>query len=305
MNSDVPRLKRVLCALDVDDSTQAALEIASAIAEGFQASADALYAPAPLFAFGGRAERVRRLIAEHNARERLQAMLVPFVSNATHWEPYVTRGLAGDVILSHSERRRSDLIVLGQRSGAVSASVASAAGCAVLTVHGQTPERALRRVLLPLGSSLAATCATSWAIALAERFQLEIDVVRIVAPRSGFWRWGSASVAPLNRSELQMHSVAKLTMSRLNAAGIPAKLRSETFDTGEVIELAASGAFDLVVTGLQQPGDVANDGEAFVRELRRASQVSVLSARSRGTSAFFARGPAGLAPDQRQLSIPA
>lgn len=304
MNSDVPRLKRVLCALDVDDGAQAPLEIASAIAAGFRASADALYAPAPLFAFGGRAERVRRLIAEHNARERLQAMLVPFVSGATHWEPYVTRGLVGDVILSHSERRRSDLIVLGQRSGGVSASVASAAGCAVLTVHGHGPERALRRVLLPLSSSLAATCATSWAIALAERFQLEIDVVRVATARGGFWRWGSAPAAPPNRSELQMRSVAKLTMSRLHAAGVSAKLRSETFDTGEVIALAASGAFDLVVTGLQQPGDAASDGEAFVHELRRGSQVSVLSARSRGTSALFARRPAAFA-DQQQLSIPA
>jgi nucleotide-binding universal stress UspA family protein len=305
MNSDVPRLKRVLCALDVDDSTQAPLELASAIAQGFQASADALYAPAPLFAFGGRAERVRRLIAEHNARERLEAMLVPFVSRATHWQPYVTRGLVGDVILSHSERRRSDLIVLGQRSGGISDSVASAAGCAVLTVRAQAPQRALRRVLLPLSSSLAATCATSWVIALAQRFQLEIDVVRSVPSRSGFWRWSTASAAPLGRSELQMRSVAKLSMSRLAAANVAAKLRCETFEAGECVELAASGAYDLVVTGLQQPGDAATEGEAFVRELRRTGRVSVLSVRSRGNRAQISRNPSGLLHDQRQLGISA
>ena len=313
MNGAGPTLRRVLCALDVESSTKAPLSIASAFAHGFRASVDALYAPAPLLAFGGRAERVRRLIAEHGARERLQAMLVPFASSL-QIESYVTRGPAEDVILAHSQQHQSDLIVLGCQNGTserggVSLPVVSAANCAVLTVRRQTPEVALRRVLLPLGSALAAEPASDWALALAGRFGAEITVVP-VANVPGFWRtWtGSAWSAADRRGQKRLLSLTNLVMSRLSAAGVSAKLHPEPSDAAGVVSMAAEGGYDLVALGLPPAGDAASDGEALARALRRRSDVPVLSVRARGVRARFARGQQSLLDlpgEGYELGIPA
>lgn len=315
MSGDALKLRRVLCALDVDSGARAPLSIASVLAQSFEASVDALYAPAPLQAFGGRVERVRSLIAEHNARERLQAMLAPF-AGAVRVESFITRGQAGDVILSHAEQHDSDLIVLGRpagsadRSGGVSVPVASAANCAVLTVRGVTPACAFRRVLMPLGGSLDPMPALHWAIALAARFDATIELVGVAPARSGFWRaLGPSSYSvPELRSQRRTLAQTKLVLSKLSAAGVRVSERSEQLEPDQVIDLVREGSFDLVVAGLQRIGDQAEHSETLVRALRRRTEVAVLTARALGVSALLGRGNATvteLYPYERVLGIPA
>ena len=60
MKLESSKLRRVLCALDVDRSGSTALAMASLLGERFQASVDALYAPPA---------------EEHSAQERLSALV--------------------------------------------------------------------------------------------------------------------------------------------------------------------------------------------------------------------------------------
>jgi hypothetical protein len=317
VSPEIPSLERVLCALDVDAVGRGTLSVAGLIAERFRASVDALYAPEPLLAFGGRTERVRRLIAEHSARERLQTMTAPF-SSSVRVSSFITRGRASSVILSHSEQHRSDLIVLGASSKRLFADsaaeivmpVSSAASCAVLTVRGQTAECAMRRILLPVGPTLAEAAAASWAIALAQRFAARVDVVPFGDARSGFWKTlaGRAVSGDARRMERRPQARTELVMARLQRAQVDAReLLLDDADFAGVVDVAESGCFDLVVMGLHARGDAAGDGEELLRLLRRRTCVPVLSTRAAGVRQLFARG--GLEPlaaeQLSELRIPA
>jgi nucleotide-binding universal stress UspA family protein len=317
MNGEVPSLERVLCALDVDASARGALSVGSVIAQRFRASFDALYAPAPVVAFAGRAERVRRLIAEHNARERMQGLLAPFESSLSV-SSFITRGQPSEVILSHSEQRRSDLIVMGgsaklrfgDGSGGIVAPVATAATCAVLTVGGRTAECAMRRILLPVGPTLAESPAVGWAIALGLRFGAEVHLLRVGAPRVGFWQaWAGPGRSPIDLpAERRARLRSDAVLVRLHAARVEARelKHSEHAHAAGIVALAGTGRFDLIIAGLHAQGDDTNAGEALVAALRRRTNASVLSVRAPGGGTSFARG--GLArPTQwaANFAIPA
>lgn len=316
MNGDVPSLQRVLCALDADASTRGALSVGSVIAQRFRASFDALYAPAPVVAFAGRAERVRRLIAEHNARERMQGLLAPFASSLSI-SSFVTRGQPSDVILSHSEQHRSDLIVMGtspkrfgDANGGIALPVATAATCAVLTVRVQTPECAMRRILLPVGPTLAESPAVGWAIALGLRFGAEVHLLRVGSPRLGFWQaWAGAARSPVDLlAEQRARRRTDAVLARLLAARVEARelKHAEHPDEAGIVALAGTGRYDLIIAGLHSQGDDTKASESLVSALRCRSNVAVLSVRAPGAGASFARH--GLArPTQwgADLAIPA
>jgi nucleotide-binding universal stress UspA family protein len=316
LNGDVPSLQRVLCALDVDASARGALAVSSVIAQRFHASFDALYAPAPVVAFAGRAERVRRLIAEHNARERMQGLLAPFASSLDI-SSFVTRGAPSDVILSHSEQHRSDLIVMGTSpkrfsdgNGGIALPVATAATCAVLTVRGQTAACAMRRILLPVGSTLNESAAVGWALALGLRFGAEVHVLRVGSPRVGFWQtWTGSARSPVDlQAERRARLRSEAVLDQLLVAGVEARelKQAEHADEAGMVALANTGRFDLIIAGLHARGDDAAAGESLVTALRSRSNLPVLSVRAPGAGATFARtGLARPTPWAADLAIPA
>jgi nucleotide-binding universal stress UspA family protein len=300
MHVDIPSPRRVLCALDVEGSPSGALSLASLIAERFRASLDALYAPAPSRSVSGREERVRRLISEHNSRERLDGLLGP-VPSSLDVTPYVTPGRPSTVILAHSKRHGSDLIVMGGSAparfrdvrGGTLSPVSNAAGCAVLSVSATDTERGLRRILLPVGESFADGLATSWAIALAARFGAQIDVLPVRGASLGFWQaLKPARVVDARAAEARMFGRSHGALSRVRCARVQAReldhLEHSSFDA--VTTLAETGAFDVVVVGLHAHGDGAAAGDALVGSLRRRSGVSVLSVRALAENCIFANG---------------
>jgi nucleotide-binding universal stress UspA family protein len=290
----------VLCALDVEGSPSGALSVGSLIAERFRASLDALYAPAPARSATGRQGRVRRLISEHNSRERLDELLGP-MAHSLAVTPYVTPGRASTVILAHSERHDCDLIVMGGsaparfrdvRAGTLSP-VSNAAGCAVLSVRAGDREHGLRRILLPVGESFADGPATSWAIALATRFGAQVDVLPVRGASLRFWQaLKPVRVVDAHAAEARMFGRSHGALSRIRCARVEARELDHLEPSGfeAVTTLAETGAFDVVVVGLHAHGDGAAAGDALVGSLRRRSGVSVLSVRALTENCIFAGG---------------
>jgi nucleotide-binding universal stress UspA family protein len=294
----------VLCALDVEGSPSGALSVASLIAERFRASLDALYAPAPAPAparsVSGREERVRRLISEHNSRERLDELLGPMAGSLAV-TPYVTPGRPSTVILAHSERHDCDLIVMGgsaparfrDRRGGTLRPVSNAAGCAVLSVRAAEAERGLRRILLPVGESFADGLATSWAIALATRFGAQVDVLPVRGASFGFWQaLKPVRVVDARAADARMFGRSHGSLSRIRCARVEARELDQREASGfdAVTALAETDTFDLVVVGLHAHGGGAAAGDALVSSLRRRSGVSVLSVRALTENCIFAGG---------------
>jgi nucleotide-binding universal stress UspA family protein len=284
----------VLCALNLDGSGEQSWPLASLIAHRFGASLDALHAPSPLLSFGNRADRVRRLIAEHNARERLEGLVAPLGSSLSV-STYVTRGQASSVILSHSERRASDLIVLDASSeaSATVTPVSTGASCAVLSVPSGAGGRAMRRILLPIGALVADVPATAWAISLASRFGAEVSVLRVGSSKPGFWKVLTSrrclEAPPLEEQHAAVVRAGATTL-RLKRAGVqaPGVERLEPADYEAIADHGESGGFDLIVMGMHTQGDAATDGQGIVADLRRRATIPVLSVRDLGQAASFA-----------------
>lgn len=296
------QVRRVLCALDVDRMGSASLSMASLLAERFHASVDALYATPAVPQFGGRAAHVERLMNEHNAQERLTGMLAA-VKGGVCVSPFVTRGDATTVILAHSERQGSDLIVMGsspQRRFAggpnTIAPVTALASCGVLTVGDRFQPAPLRRILLPLGPAGAERHALAWVLALASRFDAEVGVLRIGPPR-GLWKVFSATgEASAERRVGTDHESAEV-LAALCRNGIDAYEIAHPGggDSDAVSQMCESGAFDAVIMGLPAAGE-SKDSDAWVASVRLKTSAPVLSVRT-------LRSPVWVAPSHKQRPV--
>jgi nucleotide-binding universal stress UspA family protein len=291
---EASNVRSVLCAVDVERSGSTALSMASLLAERFHASVDALYATPSTPKFDNRAARVRRLISEHNAQERLTGMLASLKGRVCV-SSFVTRGNATPVILTHSERQGSDLIVMTSSphrrfAGGPStiAPVTALAPCAVLTVGARFQPAPLRRILLPIAPAGAEPHALSWVSALAARFDAEVGVLRIGQPRSGLWKIFSATAEVTGRARSTGVGSADV-LAALRPRGIHAYEVEHPGggDTDAVSQLCGSGAFDAVVMGLPA-ADESRDTDAWVGALRLKTSAPVLSVRTLRPRMLFA-----------------
>jgi nucleotide-binding universal stress UspA family protein len=254
-----PSLRRVLCAVDVEREACGALAMASVLAEHFEAQLDGLYVAAPSTGWDSRHQRVRRLIVEHNARDRLETLLAPF-EGTVPIDSFIARGRAAEMILAHADAHQSDLIVcgisgnsrLGEGSRRLASRVASGATSAVLTVPGDSPACALRRILLVGTAPDATESARAWATSLSGRFDGSVVSVRPDLSERGFWS-GLRGSAPL--------------LGERDAAELAAMVERERFD--------------LVVVGLPGAADGREATTRWVERLRRTMTVPTLSVRGR------------------------
>ncbi|HET7539592.1 MAG TPA: universal stress protein [Polyangiaceae bacterium] len=296
MKHEGPKMRRVLCALDMGRSSSTSLSLASLLAERFHASVDALYATPAVPAFDHSAARVKRLISEHNAQDRMTRMLAD-IKRRVCISSFVTRGDATAVILAHSKRQGSDLIVMASSpnrhfAGGRSTieAVTAQAACAVLTAGDAFEAAPLRQILLPVGPAGVEPDALSWVTALAERFNAAIGVLRIGQPRSGLWKLftttGEAAPRALGRSSVEYSEM----LSAMARKGI------ETYeiehpgggDASAVSNLCGSGRFDAVVVGLPPIEHGESDSNSWVSPVRLRTSVPILSVRSHGSRALFA-----------------
>jgi nucleotide-binding universal stress UspA family protein len=289
------KVRRVLCAVDVARSGPSSLAMASLLAERFHASLDALYAPPRASALRDRGARVQRLITEHNAEERLFSM-VAAVKRKVCVSSFVTRGNASAVIVNHSERYRSDLIVMASSarrrfaapSGTISP-VTAYAPCAVLTVGDRFQPAALRRILLPVGPAGVELPALSWITTLASRFDAEVGVLRIGEPRSGLWQQFRDTLGPaVTAGERDSEDVPAL-VAQLCGLGIDAYEIAHPggADDDALSSLCESGAFDAAVMGQPAAGDGKGRAD-LVAAVRTKTNAPVLSIRTLRAPMLFA-----------------
>jgi nucleotide-binding universal stress UspA family protein len=291
----LPALQRVLCAVDVRSEARGALAMASVLAEHFQAHLQGLYVAAPHHSWDNRTDRVKRLIVEHNARQRLESLLAPF-ERSLAVNSFVTRGSTADVILAHADVHQSDLIVCGisgnsrtgEGSRRLASAVAARAESAVLTVPGDSPACALRRILLVLTEPQSTEPALHWAKTLAHRFGAKISLVRLDSAPRGFWTgFGGASSRGAGlcadsrerRRHAEQHRVAASVHDSELKLGAP--LLPER-DAASIAALIDRESFDLVIVGLPPAADETEPATTLVERLRRTSAAPTLSTRAAG-----------------------
>jgi nucleotide-binding universal stress UspA family protein len=261
--------------------------LASVLAEQFDADLHGVYAASPNPGWDNRLERVKRLIVEHNAREQLTSLLAPFAS-ALAVDSFVTRGTAVDVILAHADAHEAELIVcgisgssrVGEGSRRLASAVASRATPAVLTVPGDTPACALRRILLVVTEPDATEAALTWAETLAERFGASISLVRLAQAARGFWPAFGTGLREQMFERKRKATLQLAATSVMDAELDLGKPLAPERDANGIAALAERDAFDLVVIGLPPTARRADPATALVERLRRSSAVPTLSVRA-------------------------
>lgn len=276
----------MLCALDIAQEQWGPLAIASVMAEYLRVPLDTLYA-ATSGVWEGRTQRVRRLIAEHSARERLDRLIAP-LATTIEVTARVQRGAAGDVILEQASRSGAGLIVLGSTdrrcfgggSHRLAMAVASTASAAVLTVPSDARACAVQRILVPITTAAAVRPALKWATVLAGRFGASVCLVRMAPPATWF---GAGLLGGTGRSRDMERRRAVLLdrmLDRLRHADIVVTEEREQVDATGLALLASEQAFDLVVLGLPVALDSGLEQIALAERLRQCSLVPVLSVRA-------------------------
>ena len=275
----------MLCAVDPAREEWGPLATASVLAEYLGVPLEALYA-ATSGAWDDRAERVRRLIAEHSSRERLEQLIAPLAAAITV-KATVQRGAVAEVILRHASRGRAGLIVLGsgdrRRFGSgshrLAMSVAATATAPVLTVPSDARGCAVKRILVPITSSTASRAALTWATALAHRFGASVTLARVAHPPAWF---GASLFGPRRRTEelsRQRAILLESSIDRLRHADIVVTKEPEQLDANALALLVSEQAFDLVVMGLP-PASHGGLEHALGERVRQCGLVPVLSVRA-------------------------
>jgi nucleotide-binding universal stress UspA family protein len=269
--------------------------MAGVLAEYFRAPLDAVYATAA-GVWEDRTERVRRLIAEHSARERLASLTAPLTSTVVV-NSCVRRGTPAQVILAHAGETRAGLIVLGaadrRRFGSgshrLAATLASSASAAVWTVPSDARGCAVRRILVPVTSAEATRAAVDWAMSLARRFGATVSLACMEPPANWFGAglFGQGRRArDLTRHRLGLSAKA---LARLQRAEITATEAAPQRDANSLALLAKDQAFDLVVVGIPVDAEVDTEQVVLAERLRQCSLVPALSVRARVQRSSYSR----------------
>ncbi|HXK18387.1 MAG TPA: universal stress protein [Polyangiaceae bacterium] len=293
-----PTLKRVLCALDVEQPTLSALTLANLIATRFEAKLEALYVgkAAGAATFGGplsSAERVGELMDSHNSEQQLEEI----VRSLGHAIPATTRFVLGSpapAILERAEKQGCDLIVLGARQRSdlgwqfrddVARDVAALASCATLTVHERDVPDSIERILVPIDFGTVTSSALGWAALFAARFRAQVQLLHVVSRERSTTRGVNIEKNVVRSSNVPPDVAAELAelSTDLTRRGIDAV--SEVVIASNIANGIADyndrGEFDLVVLGMRgEPQGPARLTRGIVSTLRSRMSIPVLTLRA-------------------------
>src|SRR6185503_16824631 len=187
-------VESILCPIDIERPSDAALHYAFFLAEAFYAALEVVHAQAPasnLLRGSGSGALSEHSIYERAARARLEGLL----RNVTTAVPgraaaHVVEGGPVYGVLRSALRFRSDLIVLGSRfearpgwlfEASLGEQIAYAATCGVLSVHEGGPRVAprMRKILLPIDAHGHSALAVPWTIEFARCFGATVELLSI------------------------------------------------------------------------------------------------------------------------------
>jgi nucleotide-binding universal stress UspA family protein len=294
VSEGAPTIERVLCALDVEHPIVGAVSLAGLIATRFEVPLEVLHvevggAPGP---FQSRANRVAELMASHNAGQRLEQL----VEGRGGPESTTTRLASGNPVASILERcavSGNELIVLGARQRSdlgwqfrddIARQVSALAQCATLTVHDRDRADSIDRILVPVDLGPATERAVAWALAFAQRFSAEVQLLHVVSRERQ-----SERAADRSRKGARSSSVPSDVSARI-AQLTEELVRSGVRATGDVViaggvvngitDCNDRGEFDLLVLGLSgPPRDAPRLTRGVAATLRNRMSIPVLSVR--------------------------
>lgn len=192
------RIKSLLAATDLSESSVAALRYARMLAERFRAKLTVIYSDPlgyPIEVIGAGASMFLASTPEHMAR--LRAEVEQHVEPVLAGLPYdvqISIGPPSEMIVRTANQRNVDVIVMGTHGhrgwrravlGSVAENVLHTASCPVLTVnrHSALPAQGpvtFTRILCPTNFSDVARDSMGIARTLADAFNAELHVVHVV-----------------------------------------------------------------------------------------------------------------------------
>jgi len=279
-------INRILCAVDVLKPAQAALSHAVWLAGAFEtAQLDivnvSLASSVDQSVFASGIRRVENLMLAHNDREKLDRLLEAgepeLVARST---AHVLTGKAIPAILAHAYAWNADVIVVGVGQSWVFArlllagmaeQIVHANACSVLSVReGAVAPGRIDRILLPVDFSSSTDVALEWATALAARFGAQLGLLHV--------NKNSGSAQSDNKPSRHAQLLDLAQRARLRGTDVGEVTRADGSTSARILELAASGAYDLIVMGLHPArGRARVFGSGVGCRVRLRSSIPVLS----------------------------
>lgn len=243
-------MRKIAVALDGSKPAETALRVALDLAATNEASLS-LVAVVPVApAFAAHPERARPLVEalRQDARRTLSEAAESAKAAGVRAEPVLAEGYPAEEIVAAIAREKTDLAVLGHRGlsaqrmhlvGSVGYNVAQFAPSPVLLARSDAP---IRRILVPLDGSEAATRAAAWARTLAGERRASVTVLFVVPERPEETKF----TVTRGVSEPFLGPLVE----ELKKAGVDARRRVEYGHPAErIVKIATEGKYDLVVLG--------------------------------------------------------
>ena len=295
-------IKRIVCAVDLLKPAQAALSHAAWLAGVFRtAQLDlvnvSLAPPARPGSFSSNTHRVEQMMVEHNACEKLDRLLEGVAPDiVARSSSHVLHGKPISAILAYAKGANVDLIVLGVGKNwaftrlvlvGMAEQIVHGTSSPVLTVREKAaaPVRVVK-ILVPVDFSSSTDIAVEWATALAERFGARLELLHVSSDRcsggvrDGSWAEERARSHSNPSHRMQLAELAR--RARLRGVDVGDVMRAGRSTSACILELAASGAYDLIVMGLHPDRSgtrVSSSGVGCAVRLR--SSIPVLSVRAK------------------------
>jgi nucleotide-binding universal stress UspA family protein len=182
-------IKTILVPVDFSDCSTAALEHAAWLAGKLGAAIHVLHCWEMPSILGGAAEHAYRGAMEGFADTSLAALAAKMHLQGIEAETFsVELGAPAKTIVEIARKAHHDLIVMGTHGrtgldrawlGSVAEKVVRCAPCPVLSLHGATGVRPVRKVLVPVDYSDGSARALQYATGLAERLGAALEVVHV------------------------------------------------------------------------------------------------------------------------------
>jgi nucleotide-binding universal stress UspA family protein len=267
-------IKRILCPIDLSESSAHALEQAAAVARWYKASLVGLHVCSPSEQIPGLANNDVPELDFQCIRDQVDRFAkVSLAAAGTSIEVTVDAGQPARAILARAAALPADLIVMGTHGargfdrlmlGSVTEKVLRKATCPVLTV----PPRARVTSRFPFSRVLCAVDFSDWSLAaldmaasLAAESGAALDLLHVVE-----WPWPEpppptfADVAPAQAAALlEFRRYLKATATARLESFVPEAIHRRSVVTTqiahgkaytEIIRLAAASGDDLIVLGV-------------------------------------------------------
>lgn len=271
------RPKKILVPVDFSELATAALHYAVHIAERSHASitvlnADPFDAPVEFMAteLGTVAESIE--VAYQHAREELRRYAESNIPTNIKHDTAVVKGLAVSSIVHWAEDHNIDLIVMGTHGrgglqrvllGSVTESVVRSTTRPVLSFRPTdepSADRPIRKILCPINFTEVAHEALDYATVVADVTAADLTLVHVLEEKEAD---AAEAMRQVDKWIPWLRETATTTVARMVRHGDPAD---------EIIELARTGGYDLIVIGAQHKlfGDATLLGTTTARLTRHA-----------------------------------